>query len=139
MKAKKFNNKYFIRIDKGEEIVETLKKFCEKENIKLGSIVGIGATDRVKVGLFDVEKKEYHASELKDNFEITSLCGNISTMDKDVYLHLHINLCDSEHKCFGGHLNYAYVSATFEGVVEIIEGKIDRYLDDDIGLNLLDL
>jgi len=138
MKAKKFNNKYLIRIDKGEEIVETLKEFCEKEDIKLGTIVGIGATDRVKVGLFDVEKKEYHASELKDNFEITSLCGNISTMNKDVYLHLHINLCNNEHRCFGGHLNYAYVSATFEGVIEVIEGEVDRCLNDDIGLNLLD-
>ena len=35
MKAKKFNNKYLIRIDKGEEIVETLKEFCEKEDIKI--------------------------------------------------------------------------------------------------------
>jgi len=138
MKSKKFNNKYLIRIDKGEEVVETLKEFCEKENIKLGTITGIGATNRVKVGLFDTEKKEYYSTELEDNFEITSLCGNISTMDKETYLHLHINLCDSKHKCFGGHLNYAYVSATFEGVIEVIKGEVNRHLNDEVGLNLWD-
>jgi len=138
MKAKKFNNKYLIRIDKGEEIVKTLEEFCEKENIKLGTITGIGATNKVKVGLFDPQEKEYHADELEDNFEITSLGGNISTMDGKTYLHLHINLCDSKHKCFGGHLNQAYVSATFEGVIEVIEGEVDRHLNDEIGLNLWD-
>lgn len=138
MKSKKFDNKYLVRIDKGEEIVETLKEFCEKENIKLGTITGIGATNRVKVGLFAPKEKEYHASELEDNFEITSLCGNITTMNGETYLHLHINLCDSNHKCFGGHLNYAYVSATFEGIIELIEGEVDRHLDNEVGLNLLD-
>jgi len=138
MKAKKFNNKYLVRINKGEEIVETLKEFCEKENIKLGTITGIGATNQVKVGLFDPKEKEYHAKELKDNFEITSLYGNITTMNGETYLHLHINLCDSNHKCLGGHLNYAYVSATFEGVIELIEGEVDRHLDNEVGLNLLD-
>ena len=139
MQTKKINNKYLIRIDKGEEIVETLKNFCSKENIKLGIITGIGATNQVKVGLFDTEKKEYYSKELKENFEITSLCGNVSTMNKEIYLHLHINLCDSNHKCFGGHLNHAYVSATFEGIIDVIEGEADRYFDDEIGLNLLDL
>ena len=138
MRTKKFSNKYLVRIDKGEEIVETLKELCGKENIKLGTITGIGATNRVKVGLFDPKEKEYHASELEDNFEITSLYGNITTMNGETYLHLHINLCDKNHKCFGGHLNYAYVSATFEGVIELIEGEVNRHLDNEIGLNLLD-
>ena len=38
---------------------------------------------------------------------------------------------------FGGHLNKAMVSATCEMVIYIIDGKIDRYYDEQIGLNLL--
>ncbi len=138
MKSKKFNNRYLIRIDRGEEIIESLRNFCEKENIKLGIITGIGATNRVKIGLFDSKEKKYYANKLEDNFEITSLCGNITTMNDKIYLHLHINLCDNNYKCFGGHLNYAYVSGTFEGVIELIEGEVDRCLDNEVGLNLLD-
>ena len=138
MLTKKFNNKIIVRIDKGEEIVESLEKICEKNNITLGSISGIGATDKVKIGLFDVSTKKYHSKELIGNYEIAPLSGNISTMDNKTYLHLHINLCDSNHNAFGGHLNSAIVSATFECVIDIIDGQIDRKFSEEIGLNLID-
>ena len=136
MKAKKFGHKFIVRMDKGEEIVETLKQFCKDNDIKLGSIIGIGATNKVMVGLFDVETKKYHSKELVGNYEIAPLAGNISTMDGQVYLHLHINLCDSQHHSFGGHLNSAVVSATFEAVIEVIDGQVDREFSEEIGLNL---
>ena len=136
MKFKKFKNKFIIRIDKGEEVVETLKKFCEDNKINLGSITGIGATNKATIGLFDVETKKYYSKELTGNYEITNLSGNISKMNNEVYLHLHINLSDSEHKSFGGHLNSAVVSATFEGIIEVIYGSVEREFSEEIGLNL---
>ena len=139
MEYKRFNNKFIVRINKGEEIVETLKKVCKDNSIKLGSVTGIGATNKVTVGLFDVDTKKYHSTELTGNYEIVPLQGNITTMDGEVYLHLHINVCDLEHHSFGGHLNSAIVSATFEAVIDIIDGKIDRKFNKEIGLNLLDL
>lgn len=137
MEFKRFGNKFLIRIDKNEEIVETLKKFCQNQKITLGFITGLGATNKVKVGLYDVEKKEYFSKELSGNYEIAPLYGNISTMNNEIYLHLHINLCDSAYNSFGGHLNYAIVSATFEGIIEKMDGSIDRELDKEIGLNLI--
>jgi hypothetical protein len=58
-------------------------------------------------------------------------------MNNEIYLHIHINLCDSSYNSFGGHLNYAIVSATFEGIIEKIDGTIDRELNEEIGLNLI--
>lgn len=136
MKAKKFTNKFIVRIDKGEEIVETLKQFCKNNNIKLGSIVGIGATNKATIGLFNATTKKYLSKELTGDYEIAPLLGNISTMDDKVYLHIHANLCDSKHHSFGGHLNSAVVSATFEAIIEVIDGKINREFNDKIGLNL---
>ena len=60
-------------------------------------------------------------------------------MDGKVYLHLHANLCNAEHKSFGGHLNSAVVSATFEAVIDTIDSEIDRVFDGKIGLNLLNI
>ncbi len=44
-----------------------------------------------------------------------------------------------EHKALGGHLTQALVSATFEGIIDIIEGQVTREFDDEVGLNLLKL
>ena len=137
MDYKKFGDKVFVRIDKGEEIVETLKQICEKLGIKAGTITGIGATDKAVIGLFDVENKKYHSTELVGDHEIAPIYGNISTMNEEIYLHLHINLCNAENKSFGGHLTFAIVSATFEGIISVINGKIDRGFDSDSRLNLI--
>ena len=139
MKSKRFGDRFVIRIDEGEEIVKTLKRLCEENGVKAGSITGLGATNKATIGLFDVETKKYHSKELTGNHEIAPLHGNISTMNGQVYLHIHANLCDSEHKSFGGHLDSAIVSATFEGVIEVLDGELNRRFDKDIGLNLLDI
>ena len=136
MKYKKFQNKYIVRIDKGEEIVATLKKFCEDNSIKLGTIIGLGATNKAEVGLFNVDEKKYYSKELTGDHEIAPLYGNISTMNGEVYLHIHANLCNQENKAFGGHLNSAIVSATFEAVIDVIDGDVDRAFNEEVGLNL---
>jgi len=104
MKLKKFGNKWVVRIDKGEEIVETLKQLCKKNKIKLGSISGVGGIERVTVGSFKAKTKEYFSQELTGDYEITNLIGNISTMKGKIYLHLHITISDSNNNAFGGNL-----------------------------------
>ena len=137
MEFKKFGNKVVVRIDKGEEIVDTLKDICKTLGVKAGSITGIGATDKATIGLFDVKVKKYHSREFVGDHELAPVCGNISTMKGETYLHLHANLCNSEHKSFGGHLTSAIVSATFEGIIDVIDGEIERELDKETGLNLI--
>ena len=92
MNYKRFENKVIVRIDKGEEVIGTLKQICTKFGIKAGTITGIGATDKATIGLFNLRTKKYHLKELTDDHEIAPLCGNISTMNGEVYLHLHANL-----------------------------------------------
>ncbi len=139
MKSMKFGDKYFVRIDKGEEVVQSLKDFCLENNIKLGSITGLGACDRVTIGLFNTETKEYNNKELKGEFEITNLTGNITTKDGEVYLHLHITLGDEEYNAHGGHLNECWISGTCELVIDTVDGEVERVFDDFSGLNLFKL
>ena len=137
MKFKKFGNKWVVRIDKGEEIVQTLKEFCQDNKIKLGSLSGIGAADRVTVGLFNTKNKQYQSQELIGDYEITNLSGNISTMNGEIYLHIHISLADSKYNAYGGHLTSAVISGTGEIIIEEIEGEIERGFNEEVGLNLL--
>lgn len=139
MYYQKFDNVYVIRIERGEEIVASLLTFCREQGITLGTIQGIGAVDNAVIGLFDPQEKQYYSKTLTKDHEITGLNGNITSMNGAPYLHLHVNLGDAKHIVHGGHLNSAIVSATVEIFLTTCQGKVDRFQDEETGLNLLDL
>ena len=136
MEFKKFNNFYIVRIDKGEEVLTSIIKFCKNERIKLGQITGLGATDKITIGLFNPIEKLYKKTEFIGPMEITSFVGNISSKNDEVYLHCHINICDENMNVFGGHLNECHISLTGEFVITVIDGQVERELNPSIGLNL---
>ena len=136
MEYKKFNNKIVARIDKGKEILKQIKEIALKENIKLASVRALGATNDFTVGVFKTDEKKYYSNEFKGNFEIVSLTGTINTMNGEFYTHIHMSAGNDKGEVFGGHLNKAIVSATCEMVIDIIDGTVDRYFDEEIGLNL---
>ena len=88
MEFQKFADTYVVRLDKGEEIIASLQKLCETEQIALASVTGIGAADHAVVGLYDVGQRQYHKTELNGPMEITSLMGNVTQKEGAVYLHL---------------------------------------------------
>ncbi|HLR21006.1 MAG TPA: PPC domain-containing DNA-binding protein [Tissierellaceae bacterium] len=137
MNYKRFKDKYIVRLEKGEEIVESLTSLARKEKIRLGKVSGIGAVNKAEIGLFSPEIKRYDSKEFNEDLEIISLEGNISEMDNETYIHLHIALGDKDMKVHGGHLNSAYISVTGEFIIDIIDGKVDRELDKEIGVNFL--
>ena len=47
MEFKKFNDTYVIRLNKGEEVISSLKELCKNEDIKLAEITGLGAANLV--------------------------------------------------------------------------------------------
>ena len=136
MEYRRFDNTVIVRIDKGEEILEKIKELAGKENIRLASVAALGAICDFTVGVFDTAEKRYISNSFQGPFEIVSLSGTINTMNGEFYTHLHMSAGDSKGQVFGGHLNRAVVSATCEMVVTVIDGKIDRYYDEDVGLNL---
>ena len=137
MEYRRFDDTYVVRLQKGEEIGETLAELCRKEDIKLASVSGIGAADHLVIGLYDVGTRVYHKTELNGPMEITSLLGNVSRKDGEVYLHLHINVCDENMNVKGGHMNECRIGATGEIFVRVINGEVERLLDDEVtGLNL---
>lgn len=133
-----FGNQIVLRIDRGEEVMETLIKLCEKEKIRLGSIVGLGAADYLVMGLYDVEKQQFSEIKLEVPLEITSIIGNITEMDGKPYLHLHINASDANGHTYGGHLKAVRISGTSEIFVTVVDGYVGREKDTltNTGLNL---
>ena len=138
MDYRKFGSKVVVRIDKGEEIVEKMLEVCKKENITLANVNALGAVGEFEVGLFKTGEKKYYSTIHKGDFEIVSLTGSITTKEGELYHHIHMSAANSENKVYGGHLNFAKVSATCEMFIDIVEGKVERKFNEEVGLNLFE-
>ena len=136
MDYRRFGDTLVIRMDKGEEIIQQLRLVADREKVKLAAVEALGAVDDFTVGVFDTDEKQYHSNTFTGAFEIVSLTGTVTTMDDKFYAHLHMSAGDREGRVFGGHLNSATVSATCEMVVRVLDGRVERRLDETVGLNL---
>ena len=135
---KQLGNKYFVRVDKDKEIVSVLKEICKENGITAGEITGLGAIKSATFGFFNPETKKYTEKTFEEYMEITSLVGNVSQKDDEVYLHLHMNASGKDYKVIGGHLVKAVVSATSEIIITSEKGSVGRKFSEEIGLNLFD-
>lgn len=139
MVYKVFGSTIAVRIDRGEEILSSVKEVCQKEGIKLASISAIGAVDHVVVGLYMIEKQKFLPNTFDGEMEMTSLNGNVTTKDGEINLHMHANFADKKGSVFGGHLSEAIISGTCEMFIEKIDGEITRRIDEVTGLNIFDI
>lgn len=137
MEYTQFGSKVLLRLDKGDEIVSTIKAFCRENKIRLASVSGIGAVSRADIGIFIQDTKVYKTKALTGSMEITSLAGNVTEMNNEVYLHLHVTLTDDTYRASGGHLNNAWVGATCEIIIDIINGHVNREKSEEVGLNVI--
>lgn len=136
METKRTANCLVIRLDPGEELINSLLTACQEHDIHCAQITGIGAAKKITCGVFDPKTREYHSEKFKGIFEITSLNGTITTMDGGLYPHIHVTFADEKYKVRGGHLNKCVISATAEIVLTILDMNIDRENSKEIGLNL---
>ena len=129
MRSKINNNLLFVRIDRGESIIESIKTACRSNNVRSAMISGIGATDHFVCGVYNIEKGAYKEIKFEGQFEILSLSGNITSKDNDVYVHAHICASDENGASFGGHLIEARVSVTCELILVLSDTSINRRFD----------
>lgn len=101
----------------------------------------IGAVERVKIGYYDLAKKEYSFRDEPGIFEVASFMGNVALVDGKPFIHAHavLSRCDETCACIGAHIKECYVAVTLEVFVLPFEGKVTRSLNEAIGLKLMDL
>ncbi|MEK7093161.1 MAG: PPC domain-containing DNA-binding protein [Patescibacteria group bacterium] len=141
MKYTKTEKGFVIVLARGENVIETLTDFCTKENITAGVFQGIGAVERVKIGYYDLGKKEYFFRDEAGVFEVASMQGNVALVDGKPFIHAHavLSRCDATCECIGAHIKEAFVAVTLEIYLTPLDISVSRKLNDDIGLKLLDI
>jgi len=139
MEYRKFEQGYVLRLDPGEEVIESLTRLVEKENIALGTVSALGAANDVTIGIFHTKEKEYESARYQGDYEISALVGNVTRQDGKPYFHLHITIGNpSTGEVHAGHLTSCTISATLELFLQVWDGQVDRKFSQQVGLNLLE-
>jgi len=134
----KEKNKYVIRLDRGEEVIEGIEVFCQKHKIRAGFFYCIGAAQKVSLSHYDVNAKKYSDKIIQQKLEIISLLGNVAKMSGQILIHAHGIFSDKNMRALAGHVKKLVVAATCEIFMESLKGKIERRYDQTIGLNLME-
>ncbi|RDZ38428.1 DUF296 domain-containing protein [Haloferax sp. Atlit-47N] len=124
-----------VRLDPGEQVLDSLAAVRDELDIEHGFLTGIGAVDAVTLGHYDVDDQEYLEEEFTGQFEVTSFLGNIGP-DK---IHTHIQVGTRDFETLGGHCSGARVSGTFEVVIHLGETPLTHHLDERTGLDVFDV
>ena len=138
MDYKKFGETFYIRMDKGDEIINCLLDICKKENINSAIFSGIGGCSEAQVQTFLPEKREFETETIEGMLELVSLNGNIITDEKGSLCH-HTHAMFSykkgeEHGIAAGHLKSVTVLYTAEIELRpVIGGTIKRKFDAETG------
>ena len=138
MEYKRVGNTIVLRAQRGEEIISLLTMLISEENITCGRVSGIGATDKITIGLYNVNTQEYHKDTIEEEMEILSLSGNLTRKDGNPYVHVHGSFATLD-RVYGGHVNEVWISATAEIIIDVIDLVVDRKTDKETGLNLIKL
>jgi len=130
-------NSYLLRFDKGEDVMQELKNFCEEESVKAGSFTGIGATDELTISIYDLEKNSYQDRELRGQKEVISFVGNISKFKDQTIVHAHGCFADETMQIIAGHVKKMVISVTCELSLQVFPEKIERKIVEGTELKLL--
>ena len=139
MQSRKVSGGWLIRLERGEEAIETLTSFVAKNKIPCGFLQGIGAINAVELGYFDLRQKKYRRKKIGKTVEVVSLLGNISWVDNKPFVHAHISVAGTDQKLMGGHFFKGTVAVTLEIYLLVVSRKLKRFHDSEMGFNFWDL
>ena len=139
MQYQSFQNGYFVRLERGERVTESLHRFFQHQQVTAGLIQALGALESVRLGYFDRERKQYLEKEFSGVYELLSFQGNVALVETEPFLHAHAVLGAADYLTYGGHFIEGIVAVTMEVVVLTFPLEIHRRLDEKTGLRLWDM
>jgi predicted DNA-binding protein with PD1-like motif len=139
MRVQKTKDYFVLRIEKGEEIISTLKQTAQNYKMKGAFFFGLGVGKDIVLGYYDSHTKTYVKKAFEGEYEFTSLVGNLAYDKKEIIVHCHATISDPQFHAFGGHLFQATVPVTCEILVSPFKKSLKRKKDLSTGLALLDL
>ena len=97
MEYRKIGDNYYIRMDRGDEIISNLLSICEKESIPSAVFSGIGGCQSAELQVFIPETGSFETEQLEGMLELVSLNGNVVRDDDGKLFHHTKEMLDDMH------------------------------------------
>ena len=138
MEYRKYGDTFYIRMDRGDEIIEKILMVCKEEGIHSCTFNGIGGCGKAEIQTFIPETGTFEMRRLEGMLELVSLNGNIITDENgDYYHHTHAVFAykvGEDHRGAAGHMKSIMVSYTAEIELRpVVDGEIKRKYDSETG------
>ena len=144
MDYRKMGDTWYIRLDKGDEIISSLLMICKKEEIASAVFCGIGGCSSADLQTFLPEEGIFETEHLEGMLELINVTGNIITEEPGVlFHHTHAMFSYKENeklKVTAGHVKEMTVLYTAEIELRpVYGGVIRRKYDEETGTGFWDL
>lgn len=135
MEYRRFGETYYVRMDKGDEIIGGILEICQKEHIRSACFSGIGGCSAAEIQTFLPETGSFETQKLTGMLELASLNGNLVT-DAEGGLHHHTHavfsyLVNGQHRLSAGHIKSITVLYTAEIELRPVVGGVIRFKRDE--------
>lgn len=128
---------YILKPDFGSDLLKELQKYVSAKNINLAWLSGVGAVSKAVMRYYDQPKQQWIDLEFDKRMEVAGLWGNVSLLNGEPIVHVHIVLADQEGRCYGGHLADGTVVFNLEILMTTLSGPpVGRRMDPHTGLTL---
>jgi len=138
MEYRKLGDTIVLCLVRGEDVLASIRAVCNAERVRLAEISALGAADYAEVGVYHLAEKRFLPRTLEGEMEICALTGSVTRRGTELYLHLHGSLADADGNVYGGHVNEIRVSATAEIFIRLLPGEVNRRLEEESGIFLMD-
>lgn len=121
----------------GSDVLGVLEEFVRERGINLAWLSGMGAVSRATIRYYDQSSHEWLDLDLDQRLEVAGMLGNVSLMNGQPIVHVHITLADKQGHCFGGHLASGTLAFNLEILMTTLSGPpVTRKMDAQTGLTI---
>ena len=89
MEYRKFGETYYVRLDRGDEVISSLLDICKAEHVESATYSGIGGCSEAQIQTFIPDAGTFETQTLSGMLELVSLTGNVICGDDGLCHHTH--------------------------------------------------
>ena len=129
---------YAVIFYQGDEAFSGLLEFAEKYRVTSAHFTAIGALNGATLGWFDPQRKMYKKIPIHGQHEVIGMSGDIALYEGKPVVHTHMIVGSPDGTTRAGHVLAAYVSPTLEVMVTVDPVAMQKRLDPETDLTLID-